>query len=267
MPSHSILNSATKRPAARSEFAESGWAAGAFRSIESVVTSLAYTASVERPRHQRRAAAREHAGHRTLGAVAYRGLLLVLVLAVFGQNLLHPFVAWDDDGAIAHNPDYLPPRLTAIPHYWTDWKTGCRNFYAPVLYSVWAITAQTAYAPQNGPLWPMEAGPFHALSLAAHLLGVLALFSILRRLVENDAAAAIGAAVFAVHPIQAEAVAWASTLYTPLSAALSLWALRLYLHFSDAIDDPRGGPGAGTLQPHFYSRWHCSQSRQSYSSR
>src|SRR5439155_4541603 len=52
---------------------------------------------------------------------------------------------------------------------------------------------------------------------------------ILRRLNLGRVAAWVGAALFAVHPIQSEAVAWAASMNTVLSGALSLAALWCYV--------------------------------------
>ena len=175
------------------------------------------------------------AGRRSL---ALAGLLVAVVLGLYGRVLWHPFVSWDDHVSIAYNPDFTPPRLGNLGHYWADWRTGYLQFYTPVLYTTWGVTAWAtdAYAPAAGQPWAMRALPFHALSLAAHAGAALAAFALLRRLVGGrDGPAFVGAALFAVHPLQVEPVAWASTLYTPLSAALGLAALWQFLRFADGL--------------------------------
>ena len=76
---------------------------------------------------------------------------------------------------------------------------------------------------------------FHAANLLIHLASASAVLVLLRRTVAGGAAAVIGAAVFALHPLQVEPVAWAGDgLYAVLSGALSLWALCHYVKFAQA---------------------------------
>jgi hypothetical protein len=53
-------------------------------------------------------------------------------------------------------------------------------------------------------------------------------------------AAWLGAAFFALHPVQVEGVATASSLYTPLSGLFGFLAVWQYLLFSDCLDDRPG---------------------------
>lgn len=183
-------------------------------------------------------------------ALAYAAGLGLLVLLVYGQVLGHAFVEWDDANFIVRNPDHNPPRLASIGRLWTDLRADETRFFVPVLYTVWILVAGVAYQPADaaGPAGaatvPLAAWPFHLLSVAAHLASVLLVFALLRRLGRRDGPlsrpavvwpAFVGAAVFALHPLQVEAVAWASTVYTPLSAALGLGALWHYLRFGDLL--------------------------------
>ncbi|QOV90816.1 tetratricopeptide repeat protein [Humisphaera borealis] len=174
-------------------------------------------------------------------------VLAVLACVVFGRGIGNDFVDWDDTTAIVYNPDYNPPSLDKLGHYWTQ---PFRNFYAPVLYSVWGIAAYAAYDEYVPPditsvaaAWRLAAEPFHVLSLLAHIGSTVFAFLILSRLFERRMVPAfVGAVVFCVHPLQVEAVGWASTLYTPLSVALGLaawWTLLAALDRRDKADGSR----------------------------
>jgi protein O-mannosyl-transferase len=69
---------------------------------------------------------------------------------------------------------------------------------------------------------------YHLLNLALHMAAVLLVFACLRRLLP-EAAALAGAAVFALHPIQAEAVNYVSARGPLLGAVLCLCALLAWL--------------------------------------
>ncbi|HSU69286.1 MAG TPA: hypothetical protein VLJ39_20540, partial [Tepidisphaeraceae bacterium] len=74
---------------------------------------------------------------------------------------------------------------------------------------------------------------FYAENLLAHALSAGFAFLCIRRLVKSPWAAWVGAGLFALHPIQVEAVSMAWTVYTPLSGMFALLALWQYLVYSD----------------------------------
>src|SRR5204863_7877950 len=88
------------------------------------------------------------------------------------------------------------------------------------------------YSPAAGAV-VLRPWPLHALNWLAHAGSAVMVLLILYRLVRQRWAAFAGALLFALHPVQAEAVAWASTMYTPLSSLLALLAVWQYLRFSD----------------------------------
>jgi len=75
---------------------------------------------------------------------------------------------------------------------------------------------------------------YHTASLVLHLATVLVVFSILRLLAGRVGPAVAGAALFAVHPIQVEAVAWASGAKDLLAGLLGACALYQYLLYAQA---------------------------------
>ncbi len=156
----------------------------------------------------------------------------VLTFLVFSPVLGHAFLdAWDDNIAIMGNPDYNPATISKLVHYWVPPPRD--EFFVPVMYTLWGLVSMGARSPVTGGLNPAA---FHALNLVAHSLAAVIVFLILRRLVGKTWAAATGALVFALHPIQAEAVAWASSAYTPISGLLGLTAVLEFLKYFDARD-------------------------------
>src|SRR5581483_10841842 len=138
-------------------------------------------------------------------------LLIALSLLVFvtlGRVCTHEFVQWDDPQTIASNPAFNPPDFRAIATYWIH---PAEALYVPLTYSVWGLLAYVAHVGT-----PDESGSmlnpwiYHTANLMIHLAATIVVFLILRRLTKHDIAALVGAAVFAVHPVQVETVAWAS---------------------------------------------------------
>jgi protein O-mannosyl-transferase len=159
-------------------------------------------------------------------------LLFVITLAVFSPVLGHRFIGtWDDPIAIVNNPDYNPPRWQNLIHYWTR-PPAKGLFYVPVTYTLWGVVAFIAQHsnPRGAAFHPAL---FYALNWLAHATSAATVYLVLRRLVRLTWAAWVGAALFALHPIQVEAVASAWSLYTPLSAAFAFFAMWQYLCWSD----------------------------------
>jgi len=165
-------------------------------------------------------------------------LLALLTFGVFSPILRNDFTgAWDDDKYIANNADYNPPSLKKLGHYWVP--PPKEEFFVPVLYTTWGLIAMGARSVSSTGVVTFNAMPFHALSIAAHVGAVVVAFLILARLTRSRAAAFLGAAIFALHPVQVEAVAWASTAYTSLCAMFCLVAIWQFLAATDADETMR----------------------------
>jgi len=114
-----------------------------------------------------------------------------------------------------------PTNLAAL------WATSLYDLYAPLTYSLWELLSA---------LFGLAPWAFHLTNVALHTLNTFAVFGLLRQLLtEDDGKAALaGAVLFAVHPVQTEAVAWASEAKDLLAALFSLIAIRQYLLFCES---------------------------------
>jgi tetratricopeptide (TPR) repeat protein len=164
--------------------------------------------------------------------------LVAVVIVVFGAVVTHEFAPLDDQGTIWANKRLNPPHFDSQGVLWY-WRHAELSLYIPVTYTIWGLLAKATWVPT-----PDEQGiavdphVYHAASLFVHALSVLAVYAILRRLLarQPNAAggdptwpAALAAALYALHPLQVEAVAWASGLKDLLYGCLSLTAIYLYL--------------------------------------
>jgi tetratricopeptide (TPR) repeat protein len=189
---------------------------------------------------------RPRAGEASVGAgifrrpLAWAVLLGTITFLVFAPSLRNDFVAFDDMAEIVGRPDYNPPSLAKLVHYWRE---PVPDLYTPVLWTVWGLLAFVARTrTATGVQW--DAFPYHLFNVAAHVAAAVMAFQVLRRLVPSNRAAFLGAALFAIHPIQVEAVAWVAGMKTPLSGFFALWSVWHYLRFSelrfeDAPDNER----------------------------
>src|SRR2546421_3044404 len=167
----------------------------------------------------------------------YPLLLAVATILVFGRITTNDFTYWDDAGTIHHNPRLNPPTVRNVLWYWGHSELG---LYMPVTYTVWEALAAVARL-EAADEFGIALNPwlFHAASLIVHIGSVLLVFHILRRLTARDAASLVGAMLFAIHPIQVEAVAWASGLKDLLCGFFALLAIWQYMRFSDETSQRR----------------------------
>jgi tetratricopeptide (TPR) repeat protein len=181
--------------------------------------------------------------------------ILVLVgatLAVFGPIAVHDFVGWDDDINLYDNAYLDPVSSETVLHFW---RSPYFKLYIPVTYTLWsglAWAAQTLHP--DSPALRDYPAYFHIASLVLHTACVLLAFSLLEVLLRKAETAgdprrdserailwpaAAGALLFALHPLQAEPVAWATGMKDLLAGFFSLLALLAYAR--SAVAPSRGG--------------------------
>ena len=161
--------------------------------------------------------------------------LLVFAAAVgaMGRLCTHEFIDWDDSATIYSNPRLNPPTWGTLKFYWTHGEYG---LFIPGTYTVWAglsAIARTAEEDTRG----IRLNPhvFHTASVVLHGLAAMAVFGLLRRLKKlPDVACAIGAALYAVHPVQVESVGWVSGMKDVLCGLFSIVALWQYVASAQA---------------------------------
>ena len=161
-------------------------------------------------------------------------LVALLVLVTFSPLVRCGFTDWDDQDTIWANPHLHPATLSSIGYYWTHAEN---ELYIPLTYTVWGGLTHLGHKVEgNGTIGPNPM-VFHAANVVVHMLTSILALLILRRLIENDRAACIGALLFALHPLQTEAVAWASGMKDLLCGFFVLLALWQYLAWLQESED------------------------------
>ena len=120
--------------------------------------------------------------------------ILLLTAIVFAPSLKNDFVAGYDYTIVADNPDIRS--FDNIPKFFTQ---PYHSMYCPVKMISHAIDYRFSADKPGG---------YHFFSLLYHLINVVLLFTLVRLLFSSVWAAAAGALLFAVHPINAETVCW-----------------------------------------------------------
>ena len=151
-------------------------------------------------------------------------LVLMSAILIYGRTLGYDFVSWDDDQNITQNPWFQRSEWTK---FWTDPFIG---MYVPVVYTFWYGLLGLA-----NPANPLI---FHAVNVTMHLANIILVYAIARCAEHQSAkeshppsmAAVIAAAVFALHPLQVESVAWVTGLRDLLCCFWILLATLLSLY-------------------------------------
>lgn len=170
---------------------------------------------------------------RTWNQLAWMAITALVVL-VFAQVMTFEFVNWDDLNHLSH-PDMTE---ASWDHFFGLWRRSYYNFYIPVAYSVWFLVGavEGLLAGRPGQM-VFDPSHFHGLNLVLHLLNAGLVFAFLRKILllqkrSDDIVrwgSFFGAAVFAIHPLQVETVAWVSGLRDLLACTFSLLTLHLML--------------------------------------
>jgi protein O-mannosyl-transferase len=156
-------------------------------------------------------------------------ILIAGTLLAMGRLCVNDFTWWDDQYTIHQNGWLQPPTARTLAHYWTTPELG---LYIPLTYAAWAAIALFAHVPKDQYGIALNPWLFHGASLFCHVLAVLVAYRILRLVPFGCFPACCGAMLFAVHPLQVEAVAWASGLKDVLSGLLGLVAMWQYLLYA-----------------------------------
>jgi len=142
-------------------------------------------------------------------------LLLVIVTLLAYLPAWNGTPIWDDD---AHLTKPELRSLEGLGRIWT--QPGATQQYYPLAHTVFWVEHQ---------LWGDWPAGYHLLNILLHCVSALLLVGILRRL--EVPGAWLATAIFALHPIQTESVAWISELKNMLSGVFYFWTVLVYIKF------------------------------------
>jgi tetratricopeptide (TPR) repeat protein len=147
--------------------------------------------------------------------------LAAVTIAVFAPVWTFGFVSFDDPWYVSQNPN-VAGGFTWQSVRWAL-TTGSFFYWHPLTWLSHLLDVQ---------IYGMQAGGHHLTNLLLHVFSTLALFGLLRRMTGAVWRSAFVAALFAVHPLHVESVAWIAERKDVLSTLLSiltLWAYAAYV--------------------------------------
>ncbi|MAE60229.1 MAG: hypothetical protein CMJ49_02615 [Planctomycetaceae bacterium] len=154
-------------------------------------------------------------------------LLALITAAVFARAVRYEFISWDDPEYVYENP-HVRDGLN-----WAGIK--------------WLITEQPferdhplrAWHPLTGfshmldcQLFGLNPAGHHAVNIIFHVINALLLYAVIASLTGRRWAAWVIAALFALHPLRVESVAWVAERKDVLSGCFGLLTLWAYVHYT-----------------------------------
>lgn len=171
------------------------------------------------------------------------GLLVLAVVLVFGRTVYHRFINYDDPTYVSQNP-HVTHGLTVGDMAWALTASEANNWH-PLTW----ISHQLDWQ-----LYRDWAGGHHLSSVLLHALNAALLAVVLRRMTGRLWPAVVVAALFALHPLRVESVAWAAERKDVLSGFFFMLTLAAYTAYC------RRDPGRPAPSPSA-SVWGWSLSR------
>jgi tetratricopeptide (TPR) repeat protein len=147
--------------------------------------------------------------------------LVAVIWVVFGRTTRFGFVNYDDGTYVSDNAlvtGGLTPRGVA----WA-WTHVICNFYHPLTMLSLMLDFQ---------FHKLNAGGYHLTNVLIHTASSVLLFLVLRRMTGALWRSAFVAAVFAIHPLRAESVAWVTERKDVLGAFFFMLTLGAYVRYA-----------------------------------
>jgi tetratricopeptide (TPR) repeat protein len=160
--------------------------------------------------------------------------LVLATIAIYGQSAAYDFIAVDDHLYVTHN-DHVKAGFT--------WESVCWAFTGAAAGNWHPLTWMSLMMDhQISDLNPVA---YHLTNLILHILNALLILLVFRQLTGSLWRSAFVAALFALHPLHVESVAWISERKDVLSTICWLLGIRAYLSYVRKPSAARYGALAG----------------------
>ena len=151
-------------------------------------------------------------------------VLAAITWLIFGQTLAHDFVNYDDEVYVYDNAK-VAAGLSPHNILWAFTHTVCANWH-PLTVISHMLDCQ---------LYGLKPAGHHFTNVLLHTIAVILLFLVLRQMTGGLWRSALVAALFAIHPLHVESVAWISERKDVLSAVFFMLMLGAYTRYIRAL--------------------------------
>src|SRR5437016_5077570 len=146
--------------------------------------------------------------------------LMAITWLVFGETLRHLHSNFADPGYVFRNPQ-ITTGLTSTGILWAFTHLCMQNWH-PLTWISHMLDCQ---------FFGLNAGGHHLTNVLLHTIGVILLFLVLREMTGAVWRSAFVAAVFAIHPLRVESVAWIAERKDVLSGVFFMLTLGAYIRY------------------------------------
>ena len=140
------------------------------------------------------------------------GLLLIAFVFIAYAPVFHAGFIWDDESHLTRNPCIVGP--LGLKEIWTSTQAV---YYPLVLTTFWVLHKFVGLSPL----------PYHILNVVIHAGSAVLLWRVLRQL--GVPGAWLGAALWALHPVMVQSVAWVTELKNTQSCLFYLLSIYCFL--------------------------------------
>ncbi|MGD0813635.1 MAG: tetratricopeptide repeat protein [Verrucomicrobiota bacterium] len=148
-------------------------------------------------------------------------VLAAMTFVVFGQTLRHEFIDFDDRAYVYENP-LVAQGLTLKGIVWAFTHFHSANWH-PLTWLSHMLDCQ---------LYGLHPAGHHLSNILLHIATVSALFLVLRQMTGAFWRSAFVAAVFAIHPLRVESVAWVAERKDVLSGLFFMLTIGAYVRYA-----------------------------------
>ncbi len=154
------------------------------------------------------------------------GLILVLAVMLAYQPVWYAGFIWDDDDHLTANPCIVGP-------------LGFKEIWTTKLADISPLTRSTFWLEHA--IWGLAPLPYHLVNVLMHAACAVALWRVLRSL--HVPGAWLGAALWALHPVQVESVAWITEMKNTESGLFFLVSILFFVRWvrTRGLDGRTGG--------------------------
>ncbi len=149
-------------------------------------------------------------------------LLIIICLVAYGRILGNDFVNIDDPVYVTENRN-IQSGITLEGFHWA-FSTTYAQFWHPLTWLSLMFDYQ---------LYGLKPGGYHLTNLLLHIMSALLLFWLFNRMTGTIWRSAFIAALFALHPLHVESVAWIAERKDVLSAFFWMLTFCLYVYYTE----------------------------------
>ncbi len=144
------------------------------------------------------------------------GFLLIAFVFIAYAPVFHAGFVWDDESHLTQNPCVVGP--LGLKEIWTSTRAV---YYPLVLTTFWVLHKFVG----------LNSLPYHILNVLMHAGSAVLLWRVLRQL--GVGGAWLGAALWALHPVMVQSVAWVTELKNTQSCLFYLLSISFFLDWEE----------------------------------